>query len=134
MTRRNRLADSGLAFALCLPLQRLRAIRESAVMLPPKADMCSAVSPRPSRLFDRPGVSPNVKSQSANKQCHHFDRRHKTVPSENAPKQPTRNGDDERPSVLPDPVHHEFFPNTRHRAYHLILETRGRRGSLPIVW
>ena len=64
------------------------------------------VSPRPNRLFDRPCVSPNVKSQSANKQCHHVDCWHKTIPvSESAPKYPTRNGDDGRPAVFPNPVH-----------------------------
>ena len=66
----------------------------------------ATVSPRPNRLFDRPGVSPNVKSQSANKQCHHVDCWHKTIPvSESAPKYPTRNGDDGRPAVFPNPVH-----------------------------
>ena len=54
----------------------------------------------------RPAGSPNVKSQSANKQCHHVDCWHKTIPvSESAPKYPTRNGDDGRPTVFPNPVH-----------------------------
>ena len=81
-------------------------------------------------LFERSGVPPNIESQSANKQYHHFDRRHKTAPlGENAPKYPAHNGDDGRPSVLPDPVH-AFSPQLWAReTYHLRLATSGRRGS-----
>ena len=67
-------------------------------------------------LFERSGVPPNIESQSANKECHYFARRHKTAPlGENAPKYPAHNGEDERPSVLPDPIH-AFSPKSRHGA------------------
>ena len=94
------------------------------------------------RLFERSAVPPKIESQSANKQCHHFDRRHKTVPGENAPKHPTRNGDDERPTVLPDPVHHAFFPNPSYTgnqraarfATNSLVGTSDSRTDFHLIW
>ena len=114
-----------------LGLKQTCAVQKGMSALPPKADMCSAHDDvcfvpiadideliRTNRktawrrslhgtiAYSSGQVTPNVESQSANKQCHHVTRRHKTIPTgEHAPKHPPRNGDNERPSVVPNPVH-----------------------------
>jgi hypothetical protein len=45
--------------------------------LPPKRTFRAAISM--SALFERSAVPTKIESQSANKQCHHLDRRHKTA-------------------------------------------------------